>query len=484
MDLMKADIKNRNGLEMKTQLIMDVVEMEMDEEPIEEEGEEEEVEICTMVALDLDTGVEVNHEFVNLLKIGRRVGQKKIGDIEGLFDNRVMSRNHAALHYREERFFLEDTNSSNGTQLNDQRLQPFQPTEVFSGDVLEFGTEVQTTSSHIRPLRIQVKLFQPDGRQAGEREDEVTEISKKDLAELLAILSEADTDLNSLEKKLMALEEVVKQCRQREIGGDFEKDCFLISKLTSIEVGVESIRQRIDKRGPEDKRDLHVAFRQVLEVVDKKEVRHVVGEEGEEYRLEPTGKLVVPKLKHSESAPNILVHETMPKSILRPPGSPRNGQIKRARTTSIPTEVWEIENCLVERDEEEWRQLEEESCMGRPPPRSASLETLVPSEDFSQSRRRKFTQIFDKSDPLNPTDLRRRLEQVSRPLKDPQTQEGKLGNEKQVDMEEKLMRKTSENLLDPLTEKLEDIAEKLDKERIESEAKWEKSQRELEEERM
>ena len=135
----------------------------------------------------------------------------------------------------------------------------------------------------------------------------------------------------------------------------------------------------------------------VEEVVEKKEVRHVVGEEGEEYRLEPTGKLVVPKLKHSESAPNILVHETMPKSILRPPGSPRNGQIKRARTTSIPTEVslclvklyfsamrnpsiitrnvlphqswlyqvWEIENCLLERDEEEWRQLEEESCIGR-----------------------------------------------------------------------------------------------------------------------
>merc|ERR1719430_1133534 len=107
--------------------------MEMDEEPIvEEEEEEEEVEICTLVALNLDTGVEVRHEFVNLLKIGRRVGPKKIGDIEGLFDNRVMSRNHAALHYRESRFFLEDTNSSNGTQVNDQRLQPFQLTEVFS----------------------------------------------------------------------------------------------------------------------------------------------------------------------------------------------------------------------------------------------------------------------------------------------------------------------------------------------------------------
>ena len=83
-----------------------------------------------------------------------------------------MSRNHAALHYRGERFFLEDTNSSNGTQVNDQRLQPFQvvlfksrndrlgknstissitlqPTEVFSGDVLEFGTEVSALEIEI-----------------------------------------------------------------------------------------------------------------------------------------------------------------------------------------------------------------------------------------------------------------------------------------------------------------------------------------------
>ena len=105
----------------------------------DEEEEEEEAEICSLVALNLDNGVEVSkmssntaflvkwyvrtvlkhlpnnhnslseniflqnqdkqiprlcsnqvyHEFVNILKIGRRVGQKKIGDIEGLFDNRV-----------------------------------------------------------------------------------------------------------------------------------------------------------------------------------------------------------------------------------------------------------------------------------------------------------------------------------------------------------------------------------------------------------
>ena len=81
------------------------------------------------------------------------------------------------------------------------------------------------------------------------------------------------------------------------------------------------------------------------------EVRHVVGEEGEEYRLEPTGKLVVPKLTHSKSAPEILFHEAsnekgslmnnaMPKGILRPPGTPRLTRPKSIfRMTSIPTEV-------------------------------------------------------------------------------------------------------------------------------------------------
>ena len=106
-------------------------------------------------------------------------------------------------------------------------------------------------------------------------------------------------------------------------------------------------------------------------------------------------------------------------------------------------------------------------------------------------------QIYDESDPLNSTNLRKRLQkQVS--VKEVTSQErgNVICSEKQVDeqpagdkttkeeklsMEEKLKRETSESILEPLTEKLEDIAEKLDKERIEAEAKWEKSQRELEE---
>ena len=51
---------NRSGMDVNTRVIMDVVEMDMGEVLDDVEEEEEEVEICTLVALNLDTGVEVS----------------------------------------------------------------------------------------------------------------------------------------------------------------------------------------------------------------------------------------------------------------------------------------------------------------------------------------------------------------------------------------------------------------------------------------
>ena len=52
---------NRSGMDVNTRVIMDVVEMDMGE-VLDDEEEEEEVEICTLVALNLDTGVEVSFD--------------------------------------------------------------------------------------------------------------------------------------------------------------------------------------------------------------------------------------------------------------------------------------------------------------------------------------------------------------------------------------------------------------------------------------
>ena len=54
------EVMNRSGMDVNTRVIMDVVEMDMGEVLDDVEKEEEEVEICTLVALNLDTGVEVS----------------------------------------------------------------------------------------------------------------------------------------------------------------------------------------------------------------------------------------------------------------------------------------------------------------------------------------------------------------------------------------------------------------------------------------
>ena len=77
-------------------------------------------------------------------------------------------------------------------------------------------------------------------------------------------------------------------------------------------------------------------------------------------------------------------------------------------------------------------------------------------------------QIYDKGDPtLNPTDLRRRLKQISRPVESEESRQ-----EEQP---------AGDKLTEKIEEKLDDIAGKIEKKAIETEAMWEQSQRELEE---
>ena len=59
-------------------------------------------------------------------------------------------------------FFLQDTKSSNGTFINNQRLskgsEESAPHEIFSGDVVQFGVDVMENS---RNGKGQLSLFCP-----------------------------------------------------------------------------------------------------------------------------------------------------------------------------------------------------------------------------------------------------------------------------------------------------------------------------------
>ena len=87
---------------------------------------------------------------------------------------------------------------------------------------------------------------------------------------------------------------------------------------------------------------------------------------------------------------------------------------------------------------------------------------------------------------MNPTDLRMRLQQVSNSNKRQQTETKKIENEQQINEDDKeregiLKKETNESILDPLNKKIDNIAERLEKDKNNAEANWEKSQRELEE---
>ena len=69
-----------------------------------------------------------------------------IGRVEGslLIKDANLSRRHAQITYEASNrsYFITDLNSSNGTQLNDQRLTPGQPAQLTRGAVIGLGPNV------------------------------------------------------------------------------------------------------------------------------------------------------------------------------------------------------------------------------------------------------------------------------------------------------------------------------------------------------
>ena len=59
-----------------------------------------------------------------------------------VFNCRVMSRRHALILRRDEKFFVKDLKSSNGTFVNSSKLEPMREREIITGDILQFGVGV------------------------------------------------------------------------------------------------------------------------------------------------------------------------------------------------------------------------------------------------------------------------------------------------------------------------------------------------------
>jgi len=154
------------------------------------------------------------------VKVGRSVARARPVQNNAIFDCKVLSRNHALLWYENGKFFLQDTKSSNGTFVNNQRLskgsEESPPREVCSGDILQFGVDVMENSRKVTHgcIIATLRLFLPDGKEAKASPTIVntatgTSIPTQDLYQLNQYIQESLAREQLLENKLLALQRLV-----------------------------------------------------------------------------------------------------------------------------------------------------------------------------------------------------------------------------------------------------------------------------------
>lgn len=98
--------------------------------------------------------------FPQTLKLGRpltatsgsngvNASQTTASSNNGFFESRILSRTHAQLQLTEDNeVLITDLNSSNGSYLNDNKLQPMKPYKIAQGDVITLGADIIPNNSN------------------------------------------------------------------------------------------------------------------------------------------------------------------------------------------------------------------------------------------------------------------------------------------------------------------------------------------------
>lgn len=196
------------------------------------------------------------------VKIGRSVARARAAQNNGIFDCKVLSRNHALFWYTNGKFYLQDTKSSNGTFVNNQRLsksgEESSPREVCSGDVVQFGVDVLESTQKVTHgcIVADLKLYLPDGKEA-KASPSTTEVggsgsvSTEDLYQLNQYVQEALQREQMLQTKLSSLQQMVLSLR---LASDVGWRALIAEDrlLSRVEI-LENLLQTYSKNFPEDK---------------------------------------------------------------------------------------------------------------------------------------------------------------------------------------------------------------------------------------
>lgn len=101
------------------------------------------------------------------IRVGRAVGKQKPDQENAIYECRVLSRNQAIIWVRNNQFYIKDTKSSNGTFVNNVKLEGDEEAEIFTDDIVQFGIDVadgnsKDTLAHTCVV-VQIKCTNADG---------------------------------------------------------------------------------------------------------------------------------------------------------------------------------------------------------------------------------------------------------------------------------------------------------------------------------
>ncbi|CAD6228433.1 GSCOCG00012038001-RA-CDS [Cotesia congregata] len=228
------------------------------------------------------------------VKIGRSVARTRAANDNAIFDCKVLSRNHALLWYNAGKFFLQDTRSSNGTFVNNQRLSATgsesAAKEVCSGDIVQFGVDVVESTKKVTHgcIIATLKLYLPDGKEAkASRSMYMTsaagDVTLEDLYKLNQYLQEASRREKVLQSKLAYLEKLVdntKKAASQSWKALIDED-RLLSRIKTVESQLivytknyseDKVRNEILKL-EEEKSQYQIAAKEALEKVHQEKLQ-------------------------------------------------------------------------------------------------------------------------------------------------------------------------------------------------------------------
>ncbi|VDP84220.1 unnamed protein product [Echinostoma caproni] len=208
-----------------------------------------------------------------VIKVGRSVARLKPAPNNAIFDCKVLSRSHALIWYKDGKvgipfccmsyfafqFWLRDTNSSNGTFVNNTRVhkkvgEDFSDREIFSGDIIRFGVDVVERDTTHGCIIAQVTLYLGSGCEAKPNYDQTGVINgiaganafhSEQVFLLFHLANEALFRERSLVDKLDKLKRVVEDIREMSDSGwqAMLREDRLLGKLALYESQLSMLKE-------------------------------------------------------------------------------------------------------------------------------------------------------------------------------------------------------------------------------------------------